>query len=43
MNDELEMDLELVDLGDAKAETKGLVRGIENEANEVAPYLYPKP
>lgn len=41
MNDELE--LEMVDLGDAKEETKGLQVGIQAEVNEAAPYLYPKP
>jgi hypothetical protein len=41
MNEDLQ--LEMVDLGDAKEETKGLVRGIESEANEAAPFLYPTP
>ncbi|HEY1129942.1 MAG TPA: rubrivinodin family lasso peptide [Roseateles sp.] len=41
MSDEL--DLEMVDLGDAKEQTKGLQQGIEDEANETAPFLYPVP
>ena len=36
MNEELQ--LVIVDLGDAKEETKGLVVGKEPEANEEAPY-----
>lgn len=40
MNEELQ--LEIVDLGDAKEETKGRIQGVDPEANEVAPYL-PKP
>lgn len=39
MNEELQ--LEIVDLGDAKEETKGLVKGREPEANEEAPYRIP--
>jgi hypothetical protein len=35
MNDELQ--LELVDLGDAKEQTKGLPNGPEREPNEVKP------
>ena len=36
MNEELQ--LVIVDLGDAKEETKGLVVGKEREDNEDAPY-----
>ena len=36
MNEALQ--LEIVDLGDAKEETKGLPQGPKPEANEVAPY-----
>jgi len=35
MNDELEMDLEIVELGDAKEETKGLTTGIPGESDPV--------
>lgn len=41
MNDELQ--LEMIELGDAKEETKGLVDGIQYEVNDAAPFLYPKP
>lgn len=32
--------LELVDLGDAKEETKGVQQGIPSELNEAAPYKF---
>jgi hypothetical protein len=36
MNEDLQ--LEIVDLGDAKEETKGRIQGVEPELNEAAPY-----
>lgn len=36
MNDAME--LELVDLGDAKEQTKGYIAGVPSELNEAAPY-----
>lgn len=36
MNDALE--LALVDLGDAKEQTKGYISGVPSELNEAAPY-----
>jgi hypothetical protein len=33
--------LEIVELGDAKEETKGLTEGIRGEVNEAAPYVKP--
>ncbi len=38
MNEELDLELEIVELGDAKEETKGRIQGVEPELNEVAPY-----
>lgn len=35
MNDELDMELEIVELGDAKEETKGLRKGIPGESDPV--------
>lgn len=36
MNEDLQ--LEIVELGDAKEETKGRIFGVEPELNDVAPY-----
>lgn len=36
MNDELQ--LEMVDLGDAKEETKGFTIGVPSELDDAAPY-----
>ena len=36
MNDELEMELEIVELGDAKEETKGIKSGPLSEDNPVS-------
>ncbi len=38
MNEELEMELEIVELGDAKEETKGLPSGPAAEDNETFPF-----
>jgi hypothetical protein len=38
MNDELEMELEIVELGDAKEETKGAASGTITEQNDVLPF-----
>ncbi len=34
MNDELEMELEILELGDAKEETKGLPQGLPYESDQ---------
>jgi len=36
MNEDLQ--LEIVELGDAKEETKGRIQGVESELDEAAPY-----
>jgi hypothetical protein len=38
MNEELEMEMEIVELGDAKQETKGLPSGPDIEDNETFPF-----
>jgi len=38
MNEELQLDLEIVELGDAKEETKGLSAGPKTEENPIYPF-----
>jgi len=38
MNEELQLDLEIVELGDAKEETKGVSTGTKSEDNPFLPY-----